>query len=163
MTEFRLAAGADDMVAEWAFRTTKTHPMLYNAALGVVDGARNLRGAVIFTGFNGSEVEVHYYGPGTLKRNILKEIFIFALKVLGVNRMTVRTRKASMARGVQKLGALYEGRMRRVYGPSDGEEHAAAQYVFLREDMERVAGLGEKKCAVHRRCRLESDQDTSLI
>lgn len=136
--------GRDKEVAAWAFEKTKTHPMMYNMTVGIVNDDDILCGAFMFTGYNGSEMEVHYYGPGTLKRKILKEIFIFALKVFNVNRLTVRTRKPSMARGVEKLGAVYEGKMRRVYGPSDGEEHAATQYVFYRERMEEIAGLKGK-------------------
>jgi hypothetical protein len=143
----RIVTGLDAQVAHWAFSISNTRPMLYNMACAIVDDKGLIQGAFMFTGYNGSEIEVHYYGPGTLKRRILKEIFIFALKLFNVNRLTVRTRKASMARGVEKLGAVYEGEMRRVYGPSDGDEHKAVQYAFMRERMEEIAGLRKKACA----------------
>jgi hypothetical protein len=136
-----LITGRDHEIAQWAFAVTNSRPMLYNMAVGVVNNEGHLCGAFMFTGYNGSDMEVHYYGPGTLKRRILKDIFIFALKMFKVNRLTVRTRKESMSRGVKKLGAVYEGSMRRVYGPSDGDEHKAEQWVFFRERMEEICGL----------------------
>lgn len=146
MTQF--IVGHDRDVANWAFDTMRCVPMMYNMTVGITDDHHKLCGAFMFTGYNGSEMEVHYYGPGTLSRRVLKEIFIFALKLFNVNRLTVRTRKESMARGVKKLGAVYEGKMRRVYGPSDGDEHAAVQYAFFRERMEEIAGLRKRTCAV---------------
>ena len=136
-----LITGRDHEVVQWAFAVTNSRPMLYNMAVGIVNENGFLCGAFMFTGYNGSDMEVHYYGPGTLKRRILKDIFIFALKMFKVNRLTVRTRKESMSRGVKKLGAVYEGSMRRVYGPSDGDEHKAEQWVFYRERMEEICGL----------------------
>lgn len=143
----KLVIGHDVEVAAWAFATANTCPMQFNLAVGIVNDAGKLCGAFMFTGYNGSEAEIHYYGPGTLKRNVLKDIFLFALNVLKLNRLTVRTRKASMARGVAKLGAVYEGRMKRVYGPSDGEEHAAVQFAFYSERMAEIAGLRTPICA----------------
>jgi hypothetical protein len=137
----KLIVGHDHMVAQWAFAVTNSRPMMYNMAVGLIDDKELLCGAFMFTGYNGSDMEVHYYGPGTLKRRILKEIFIFALKVFKVNRLTVRTRKESMSRGVKKLGAVYEGSMRRVYGPSDDDTDKAEQWVFYKERMAQIAGL----------------------
>lgn len=96
-------------------------------------------GAFAFSGYNGSDAEVHFFGPGVLKRHIVREIFVVATEVLRLNRLTVRTRKDSMSRGVVKLGAVHEGTMKRVYGPSDDTKHAAECYVFFRERMEILA------------------------
>jgi hypothetical protein len=46
-----------------------------------------------------------------------------------------------MARGVEKLGAVYEGEIRRLYGPSDEDRHTGKQYAFFRETIDRLAGL----------------------
>ena len=95
----------------------------------------------MFNNYNYSDIEVHYYGPGTLNTYVFREIMRRALLLFNVNRMTVKTRKESMARGVQKLGAVFEGVQRRMYGPTDGDIHAARVYVFYRERMEVLAGL----------------------
>lgn len=137
----RLVLGDDVRVAAWMFKESGCTPMQFNLAAGIADGADNLVGGIMFTGFNGSDAEVHYIGPGNLTRRTVRTIFTIALKVFNLNRLTIRTRKESMARGVQKLGAVYEGLVKRLYGPSDEPRHAGQQFVFFREDIERLSGL----------------------
>jgi hypothetical protein len=137
-----LREDTDGAMARWAFERAGSVPMLFNASVGVMDGMV-LKGVFAFTGYNGSEVEVHYYGPGALKRHVLFAMFRLALLHFRVNRLVVRTRKASMARGVQKLGAVFEGKFKRVYGPSDGDQHAAEQFVWFKEVMAAHLGLTE--------------------
>jgi hypothetical protein len=48
-----------------------------------------------------------------------------------------------MARGVRKLGAVYEGTVKRLYGPTDGENDAGQQFAFFRETIMKLAGLKE--------------------
>jgi hypothetical protein len=140
VTQIRVVPDDTGTVARWGFQRSGAVPMQYNAALGVLEG-EELKGGILFTGYNGSEVEVHYFGPGTLKRHVLKTIMTVALQYFRVNRLVVRTRKESMSRGVKKLGAVFEGMQRRVYGPSDGREHAAEVWVFFKERMAQIAGL----------------------
>ncbi|MES2692278.1 MAG: hypothetical protein V4773_02320, partial [Verrucomicrobiota bacterium] len=84
--------------------------------------------------WNGSDAELHFYGPGCLTRRTVRLAMQIAAEVLRVNRLTVRTRKASMARGVLKLGAVEEGTVKRLYGPTDEARHAGRQFAFFRED-----------------------------
>lgn len=115
--------------------------MPVNLAVGLVDDAGELVGGIIFTGWNGSDAEVHYYGPRRLTRRTVRLMMQLAAGVLNLNRLTVRTRKASMARGVAKLGAVYEGTVRRLYGPTDADEHAGQQFAFFRETILKLANL----------------------
>jgi hypothetical protein len=137
----QIITGQDARVAHWMFQTSGAFPIAFDMAIGLADEAGDLVGGVMFTGWNSSDVEVHFYGPGMLKRGIIKLIMGVALLQFGVNRLTVRTRKTHMARGVEKLGAIYEGTINRLYGPTDDAEHAARQYVFFRETIEKLAGL----------------------
>jgi hypothetical protein len=133
--------GHDAEIAAWAFNEWGCRPFHVDMAVGIAsadDG--KLVGAFAFSGYNGNEAEVHYLGVGTLKRNIMREIFKVAIQILNLHRLVVRTRKASVARGVKKLGAIYEGQQRCVYGPSDGDEHKAECYAFFRDRMEFLAG-----------------------
>jgi hypothetical protein len=127
--------GRDAIVGAWLFEVTKTHPMRFDMAVGIVDRDRRLVGAFMFTGFNGSEAEVHFYGPGTLTRGVWREMMRIAVVILRLNRLIIRTRKPSMSRGIAKLGAVWEGTQRRVYGPSDSVEHRADCWVMFRETM----------------------------
>jgi hypothetical protein len=140
----RLVMGEDVRVAAWMFEISHCRPMLFNLAVGIADDVGNLVGGIMFTGFNGSDAEVHYYGPEHLTRRTVRTIFTIALKVFNLNRLTIRTRKEHMARGVQKLGAIYEGTVNRLYGPTDEPCHAGRQYAFFRETIERLAGVKGK-------------------
>ncbi|MEN9708095.1 MAG: hypothetical protein RIQ68_503 [Pseudomonadota bacterium] len=131
----------DARVAEWMFATAGSTPMLYNMAIGIADEGGVLIGGIMFTGWNGSDVEVHFYGPGLLKRRIVRLIMQVSLLQFNVNRLTIRTRKKQMSRGVRKLGAIYEGTMKRLYGPTDRTLHSAKQYAFFRETIEKLAAL----------------------
>jgi len=136
-----IICGRDAEVGAWMFSVSKCKPMLFNMAIGLADTSGALVGGVMFTGYNGSDAEIHFYGPGTLKRRIVRLIFGIAALHFNVNRLTVRTRKEHMSRGVLKLGAVYEGLVKRLYGPTDGPEHAGKQYAFFREQIDRLAGL----------------------
>ena len=46
-----------------------------------------------------------------------------------------------MSRGVKKLGAVFEGLQRRVYGPTDSRDHTAEVWVFFRERMAEIPRL----------------------
>ncbi len=137
----QIVTGRDAEVAAWMFETSGSFPIHYNLAVGLADDAGALIGGAMFTGFNTSDVELHYFGPGTLTRRVVRMIMGIAVLHFNVNRMTVRTRKKHMARGVTKLGAKFEGISWRFYGPTDSAEHAATNYVFYRETIEKLAGL----------------------
>jgi hypothetical protein len=136
--------GQSVMVADWAFKKWGGIPFQYNLAVGIVDRTGALRGAFMFSGYNGCDVEAHFWGPGALRRHIVREICRCALVAFNVQRMTVKTRKESVARGHQKIGAVYEATLKRIYGPSDGPEHSAKQYAFYREVLIKLAGLEGK-------------------
>lgn len=138
----QLITGQDARVAAWMFNAGKCSPMQYNMALGLSeDGGETFVGGVMFTNWNGSDAEVHFVGPGCLTRRVVRAICYIAATAFNLNRLTIRTRKESMARGVLKLGAQYEGLIKRLYGPSDEDRHAGKQFVFFREQIDRLAGL----------------------
>lgn len=134
-----IITGQDAAVAAWAFQAWGCQPFHVNLAVGLADEKGKLIGAFAFSGYNGSDAECHVLAPGLLTRRIVRLIFGLALRQLDLNRLTVRTRKPAMSRGVLKLGAVYECTMRRVYGATDGDEDAALQYVFFRETIEKLA------------------------
>ena len=141
----QIVTGRDAEVAAWMFETSGSFPIHYNLAVGLADDAGALIGGAMFTGFNTSDVELHYFGPGTLTRRVVRMIMGIAVLHFNVNRMTVRTRKKHMARGVRKLGAVYEGTVKRLYGPTDTAQHSAQQFAFYRETIEKLAGLSGQR------------------
>jgi hypothetical protein len=139
MTEIIL--GQDARVARWMFEVSNSRPMQFNLAIGLADESGALVGGAMFTNFNGSDAEIHFVGPGTLSRRVVRLIFGITVMQFNLNRLTVHTRKKSMARGVTKLGAKFECVCKRLYGSTDAAEHAGRRYVFYRETMERLAGI----------------------
>ena len=135
----RIITGQDARVAEWAFKTWGCKPFHLDLAVGLADDDGELVGAFAFSGYNGSDAECHVLAPGRLTRRVVRAIMFIAAQQLNLNRMTVRTRKTSMARGVQKLGAVPEATIRRLYGPSDEDHDAGRQFVFFRETIEKLA------------------------
>lgn len=144
MRDMDLLFGQDERVAVWMVEQSRCAPMLFNLAVGLVNSREELVGGIMFTGYNGSDAEVHYIGPGHLTRRVVRAIFGISLHHFNLNRLTIRTRKESMARGIQKLGAVYEGLVKRLYGPTDEPNHAGQQFAFFREDIERLAGAKGK-------------------
>lgn len=136
-----IVTGQDEAVAAWAFRTWGCQPFHINMAIGLANDDGELVGAFAFSGYNGSDAEIHVLAPGLLNRRTVRLIFGLALRQLNLNRLTVRTRKPSMARGVLKLGAKYECRVLRLYGPSDADYDSGQQFVFFRETIEKLAGV----------------------
>ena len=129
-------------VAAWAYSMSKTTPLLHNKALGIFD-ERGIRGCVLFSGYNGSEAEVSFYGPGAFTRYLARTVARIALDHFGLNRLVIRTQHAGLARICEKLGGIYEGRQACVLGPSMGDEHAVHSWVFFRGQIEKVAGIKE--------------------
>ena len=141
----RAVFGQDAAVADWLVKIQGCHPLRYDMAIGLVDEQNRPVGGLMFTGYNGSDVEIHVFSPGHLTRRIVRMIFLIAAEHFNVNRVTVRTRKKHMARGCRKLGAVYEGTSKRMYGPTDSREHAAQQFAFFRDRIEILAGLRRSK------------------
>lgn len=137
-----IITGQDARVAAWMFETAGSTPMQFNMALGLSeDEGETLSGGIMFTNYNGSDAEVHFVGPGLLKTRVVRTIFYIAATVFKLNRLTVHTRKLHMARGCAKLGAEYEGKIKRLYGPTDDDSDAGLRFVFWKERIEELAGL----------------------
>ena len=132
---------SDELVAKWMFAKSGSRPMHYNLAVGIIDDGGTIVGGIMWTGWNGSDAEVHYFGPRHLSRRVVRTIMQISARVLRLNRLTLRTRKTSMARGVAKLGAVHEGTIRRLYGPTDDDRHAGQQFAFFRETILKLANM----------------------
>ena len=137
----QIITGRDPEVSAWLFATTGAFPIHLDMAIGLADENGELVGAVAFSGYNTSNIEVHTFAPGRLTRRIVRLIMGITILHFNANRLTVITRKKSMARGVRKLGAVYEGTLKRLYGPTDSADHAGQQFVFYRETIEKLSGL----------------------
>ena len=134
-----LVFGHDQSVAAWAAGRYGTFQPCCRA-LGVVRGAGPLIGAATFHGFNGSNVELCYWGPWSITLPIARGIAKFCYDELKVNRITVRTPRhhSCLKRTLPKIGFRYEGVLRRFYGPHKRDD--AIIYGLLREEAGRLLG-----------------------
>lgn len=129
--------GHDIEVASWAFSTFNFHPTHFCMAIGIAEPEKGLVAACLFHAHNGPDVELSYYGPGTLTLPIVKGIAKIAVEYLGVSRITARTSRANktMTRGIKKIGFEYEGIRRCGYGNQD-----AVMYGLYGKNLARLAG-----------------------
>lgn len=138
MTDF--LTGCDDMVSQWAWRTFGFRPMPIDRAVGLVD-AGQIIGAVIWQNFNGHNVDVSYYGPGTVTPGVARAVARFTLREFDPARVTVMTAKANkrIARFFTRIGAKFEGVMRDYYGRDGSGQSSAVRFVLTRDAVERIA------------------------
>ena len=112
-----------------------------NMSIGVIDTRNDhLVGAAMFYYWNGCNVELNYYGPGTPTLGIARTLAIIALRKFNVTRATLRTSCANnvIVRGMKKLGFVEEGTERDFYGI--GKD--AQRLVIFRDGLTRLAGKG---------------------
>lgn len=129
--------GHDVEVATWAFQTFGFHPTSFCMAVGIADSERGLVAACLFHAHNGPDVELSYYGPGTVTLPIVRGIAKIAVEYLGVSRITARTHRSNktVTRGIKGLGFEYEGVRKCGYGDQD-----AVMYGLFGKNLARLAG-----------------------
>lgn len=143
----RLVFGEDQAIAAWAKDKYAAGLAPFVAAIGVVGHGQQIVGAATFHDFNGSNVELCYWGPRTLSRYVAGGLALFCFAGLRVNRVTCRTPRSNkiVARHLSKLGFRYEGILRRYYGPE--KQHDAILFGLVAADAARLLG-GLKNVAI---------------
>jgi len=133
-TQFIL--GHDVEVAHWAFSTFNFAPTAFCMAVGIAEKGNGLVAACLFHAHNGPDVELSYYGPGTLTLETVRGIAKIAVEHLGVSRITARTaRNNKLRKNIHKIGFEFEGVRRCGYG-----EHDALMYGLYGKNLARLAG-----------------------
>ena len=136
----RIVFGEDHAVAAWAKDKYAAGIAPYVVAIGVANRAGEFIAAATLHDYNGSNVELCYWGPSTLSRYIAGGIALFCFKGLKVNRVTCRTPRSNkiVVRHLTKLGFKYEGLLRFYYGPSKGQD--AIVFGLVASDAARLLG-----------------------
>ncbi len=137
----KLLAGHDVAVAQWAATKYAAGLPAYVMALGIVDDAGNIHGAATLHEFNGSNVELCYWGPSTVTRRIATQIAGICFLGLKVCRVTCRTPRGNktVVRHLPKLGFKFEGLLRHFYGPTKAQD--AILFGMTRADAARLLRL----------------------
>ena len=141
-----LLVGDDARVAAWTYATFNLFPMPVVKALGIVGQEGSLIGGILFQNYNGVNVNLSYYGPGTVSSGIVKAVCRICVAELHVARLTVIVPKKNkrLLRSVQRFGWRLEGVQRRFYGHRDCTRNTGVRFVMFREHLNKLAGYKDQ-------------------
>jgi RimJ/RimL family protein N-acetyltransferase len=136
-----LLIGEDQLVANWMFDTFHVFRSHVDAAIGILSNEGKIVGAAVFQNFNGSNVELSYYGPKTLTLGIVRALAKATLAAFNANRVTVVTsqRNRIFMRGLVKMGFKLEGHQRCYYGREDTKRNNGVRFVMFRDTIDSLA------------------------
>ncbi len=127
-----LLLGHDKTVAEWVgSRIHKPfHPPF--SAIGAVDATGRLQGGFVFTGYNGSTVELSL--AGRTDRGLWRAMLAYAFEQLGCSRLQIHTERDNLTvrHLAPRLGFTFEGKARNFYG----QGRDALQYSLISDDLQ---------------------------
>jgi RimJ/RimL family protein N-acetyltransferase len=128
----------DQHVANWCWQAFRLHPYHVNCAIGILNEHRELCGAALFHWYNGSNIELSYYGASTATLGIGRFLARIALYSFSASRVTIHTDtwNKTVIKGMKKLGFEHECIVKGFYG----ENRDAVQMVLHRDGLIRIAG-----------------------
>lgn len=135
-----LLMDCDDLVAKYLFHLYGWKPFKYDNAIGLlVNGT--LQGAIIFHCYNGSNIELSYYGKGTVTVGVARTLARFAIASYDPSRVTIITSKRNKRyiKGFKKLGFQLEGTQHCFYGHKDCNRNTGVRLVMYRERINAIA------------------------
>lgn len=133
----------DEEVAKWLFSQQKWPAYKYDKALGLIDSKGMLVGAVFYHSWNGSNVEIAYYGKGTMTPGVYRSLARYAILQFDASRLSAITSKKNrqLIKGLMKTGFKFEGISRCYYGKQDCNKNTGVRLVMFRDVLERVGKL----------------------
>lgn len=131
-----LATGNDALVIDWAYQNFGVLCTKVDLAVAIMD-AGQIVGAAFYQAHNGPDIEMSYYGPGSMTLPVVRGLAKIAVNHFGVSRITVRAAKSNktMTRGIHKIGFVYEGIRHHAYGDQD-----AVMYGLFGKNLMKLAG-----------------------
>lgn len=126
-----LLLGHDQTVAEWVGSRVGKPFHAVDATMGVIDRSGTLAGGMVFTGFNGSSIELSLAGKGD--RGLWRAALAYVFDQLGCSRLQIHTAADNRAvrRLAPRLGFTFEGKSRNFYG----HRRDALQYSLTTDDL----------------------------
>lgn len=137
----------DAQVAAYLFQHHVKPAMKYDAAIGILtDGV--LSGGILLQSWNGFNVELSYYGHGTLTPGIIRCLARVLLTIFNLSRVTVTVsrKRRGVMRGLRKLGFVVEGTQRCFFGVHDISRNTGVRFVMFKKRVEQLAQL-ERRAA----------------
>lgn len=111
-----LLLGHDSAVATWVGDRIGKPFSTVDATIGAVDHQGRLQGGFVFTGFNGSCIELSM--AGTTDRGLWRSMLTYVFDQLHCSRLQVHTASDNKAvrQLAPRLGFTFEGKSRSFYG-----------------------------------------------
>ena len=123
--------GHDEAVANWVANLTGKPFQPPYTAFGTIHEGR-ITGGFVFTGFNGSSIDLSLAGHGVTNRGLWRAILHYVFDQLKADRIQIHTARSNLTvRALApRLGFEFEGKSRRFYGKED-----AFVYSLVRDDL----------------------------
>ncbi len=124
--------GHDEAVAGWVGSITGKPFAPPFTAIGAINPEGHLTGGFVFTGFNGTCIEMSLAGRGVFGRPLWRGIIFYVFEQLKADRIQMHTAVSNKAvrKLAPRLGFAFEGKARRFYGRED-----AFVYSLVRDDL----------------------------
>lgn len=119
-----LLYGHDKVVADWVSKKWGKS-LNWSFAHGIIDQEGLLRGGILYHNYNGHNIEITYYGPGTFTVGIYREIAKFLINALpGFTHLTITVPRHNrrLIRSLIRLRIRHEGTLRHYYGPHNRDD-----------------------------------------
>jgi RimJ/RimL family protein N-acetyltransferase len=118
--------GHDDLVACWVSQKTGDVYSPPYACIGFTKDGRSLCAGVVFTCWNGSNVEISFASERGFSRENIRTVYRYAFVQCKANRVTAHTRRSNRAMRalLPRLGFSKEaeGVLPRFYGPKRADD-----------------------------------------
>jgi len=144
----------DAQVADHLFRVYQQPIFKFDRCLGLVGANDSLIGCILFHNWNGSNVELSYYGSKALSSGIIKCLARFIICTFSASRLTVTVskRKRGLLKSLQRFGFKLEGTQRCYYGKRDCSRNTGVRFVMFRDRLEALAHLPPNDEKAERSC-----------
>lgn len=130
----RLVFGQDELVAQYVFGHLGIALVPPYTAIGGTRDGKTLCIGVVFNQYNGSNIEITLYGPGSLTRGAIRGVYHYVFEQLGVGRVSAKTKRSNnnMQRLLPRFGFKFEGISERYFGPQKADD--AIRFVLFPDE-----------------------------
>lgn len=120
----RLIFGQDDYIAGFVSHYLGIAIVPPFTAIGFIDDAGQIRGGVVFNGFNRSNIDLTVYAPNVATRGAIRAVLHYVFIQLGCNRVTARTMRTNKTaqKMLPRLGFEFETISPQWFGPERADD-----------------------------------------
>lgn len=109
-------------VLDWFKTNSGTNPSLnYYSGYSLYDQLDQLKGVIIYTNMTKTNIDMHWWMPGCLTKEVIKNMFVYPFVELEMKRITgiIRSTNEKVIKIVEKLGFEKEAVVKDYYNLSE--------------------------------------------